>query len=651
MSPFTNIPFTALLLLLLSALPGRAVSQINTYQEANRHFEQQNFEEALPLFEELLLNNPRSLIFFERYIDSLTGLRRYEEAMEAAEYYAGRDSFALQASVKLSELHHLSGQRELAVNRWLEDARANLLNMQAIYYIGNAATERSEYETAIQIYEMANEALGDETLFLGEIANNYMLSGDFESSVEVYFRLITDSPDQMPFVQQRFLRMRDPNLYEIASFELEEVLADLDYTHAAYSQMYQLLIWLLIETEEFTRAYHVARQFENSTPYDIYSLFTLGHQLRSAHQFEIAVQSYEYYLESAESSLQPRALEELGHTHREWALYAMQNQVLDDGSLQEINRAAYRYYEKLITDYPGYQRSSLVLTSLIDLSLDGFRDVEQAGIWFEKLRDSDQEEHLAFINYTEGRIALFNRQFSLARQLLTRADRTADDPNLSEKARYYISLSDLFAGDYEFAEIQLRSLEQRSTSYYANEAIKMRMWISSGLRADSTGGYLGGISRGLFALHTGEFEEAFTELEPVISDPRGPLGDDMIVELKKIAPPHYYPAIFSGIDQLIENQTESPLRERLIWDAISLAIYFREAASEPAGSSAGSAAGELNETAGRSSGLELNETAPGPEQAAQIIEDYSEMLLMEFPDGFYAPYIREMLRNQPEIAI
>src|SRR5690625_6769362 len=86
----------------------------------------------------------------------------------------------------------------------------------------------------------------------------------------------------MPFVQQRFLRMRDRNLYEIASFELEEVLAELDYTHAAYSQMYQLLIWLLIETEEYNRAYHVARQFENSTPYDIYSLFTLGHQLRSA---------------------------------------------------------------------------------------------------------------------------------------------------------------------------------------------------------------------------------------------------------------------------------------------------------------------------------------------------------------------------------
>src|SRR5690625_5974824 len=85
---------------------------------------------------------------------------------------------------------------------------------------------------------------------------------------------------------------------------------------------------------------------------------------------------------------------------------------------------------------------------------------------------SDPGDNLDFINNTEGRIALFSRQFPLARQLLTRADRSADDSNLSEKARYYLALSDLFAGDYEFAEIQLRSLEKRSTSYYANEAIK-----------------------------------------------------------------------------------------------------------------------------------------------------------------------------------
>src|SRR5690625_7786614 len=175
----------------------------------------------------------------------------------------------------------------------------------------------------------------------------------------------------------------------------------------------------------------------------------------------------------------------------------------------------------------------------------------------------------------------------------------------------------------------------------------MRMWISSVLRADSTGGYLEGISRGLFALHTGEFEEAFLELEPVISESWSPLGDDMIVELKKMAPPPYYPAIFSRIEKLIEEQTESPLRERLIWDAISLAIYFRE----PAGPSAESDTDEQNETAGHSTGLEFNDTAPGPEQAAGWREEYSETLRREVPEGVHGPYVRGMPRHRPDSAI
>jgi hypothetical protein len=91
--------------------------------------------------------------------------------------------------------------------------------------------------------------------------------------------------------------------------------------------------------------------------------------------------------------------------------------------------------------------------------------------------------------YAEGRIALFKKILP-ARQTLTRADRATDNSNLSERARYYVSLSDFYAGDYEFAEIQLRSLERRHTSYYANDAIKLRMWIKNGKRADTTGAVL-----------------------------------------------------------------------------------------------------------------------------------------------------------------
>src|SRR5690625_7552726 len=114
-----------------------------------------------------------------------------------------------------------------------------------------------------------------------------------------------------------------------------------------------------------------------------------------------------------------------------------------------------------------------------------------------------------------------------------------------------------------------------------------------------------------------------------------------------MAPPPYYPALFNRNEKLIEEQTESPLRERLIWDAISLAIYFRE----PAGHSAESNADEQNETAGHSTGLEVNDTAPGPERAAGGVEEDSEMGWMGLPEGVSAALVREMVPAQPGFAV
>jgi tetratricopeptide (TPR) repeat protein len=132
--------------------------------------------------------------------------------------------------------------------------------------------DRQEYDAAIDLYKEAQEYIGDDTLFLNELANTYMQAGRFEESVQQYFRLIINSPDQMSLVQQRFLRMRDNNLYQIAAFELEDQLMDLDFSHGPTHPLSAYLTWLLMETEEYQRAFVFARQYENQTSYTIHAL-------------------------------------------------------------------------------------------------------------------------------------------------------------------------------------------------------------------------------------------------------------------------------------------------------------------------------------------------------------------------------------------
>lgn len=321
---------TKLLFLLLSFVllfPLTSYGQNEDYQTANQLIQQQRYEEALPIIRSLYEQNPRSYVYFDRYTRCLINLKQFDEAEEVARNQAQNSRFQLQASTKLAEILHLKGEREKALETWNQIIERNRGSQQAYYATGNSMTSRQEFDAAVELYNEARKDLNNDSLFLNELANTYLQAGRFEESVEEYFRLIVQSPDQMSLVQQRFLRMRDDKLYEIAAFELEDQLLQLDTEHQSYSPLYQLLIWLLLETDEHQRAFVFARQYENQTNYSIYSLFSLGNQLLSARNFELATQAFQYYTESAESSLRFRAKESLAAAYREWGEYLKQNNI------------------------------------------------------------------------------------------------------------------------------------------------------------------------------------------------------------------------------------------------------------------------------------------------------------------------------------
>jgi len=631
-----NIVKTLFLILsVFLALPLRSAAQIDEYRQANLYFEQENFEEALPIFEQLYRENPRSLVFFNRYTESLIGLKMFEKAESVAREQIGQNRFDLQASLKLAEIQHLKGERDQAINLWLEEARAYRTNIQAIYSIGNSLVNRMEYDTATDVYKIAQDALNDGSLFLGEIANTQMRAGNFEEAVRVYFQLIIQSPDQMSLVQQRFLRMRDDELYTVAAIELEDTLLQLDYNNQAYSTLYQLLSWLLIETEQYQRAFVVAKRFETDTPFPIYSLFSLGRQLRSSKEYELAAQSFQHYTNESGETLKYRAMEELGNTYVQWGDYIDRNRSASLAKSDSLYSRAYEIYTTIIEEASQNSNQQRVLASMIDLSFDHYKDNRLADRWISKLREITPEMESPYLHYAEGRKALFAGDHVIARQQLTRADRATDDSNLSEKARYYLSLSDFYSGDYEFAQIQLKSLSRRHTSYYANNAIKLEMWINQGLRADSTGAILDTVGNGLYSLELGRYEETLRILEPLLAASASMFADDLVVELINELPVEFYRHLYALNNRILNNSASSPLRERLYWNKINLSEYLLRNRNADFVSLDMSFTDNMEEF-----NLEKDDLL-------KLYEDF----LIQFPSGFYAPYVRQRLNSNQQVSI
>ena len=610
-------------------------SQTSEFQLANRLMQQQNFEEALPILENLYENNPNSLIFFDQYIDCLVNLTLYDEAEKVARDQSNNDRFRSQAKIKLAEILHISGKRDEAIQIWLSESQRGQNSIQNYYAIGSSMLSRQEFDEAIKLFKRGQNWFNNPGLFINELADTYMQAGRFEEAVNEYYQLIIHSPDQMGLVQQRFFQMRDPDVYEIAALELEDLLLDMHFTESSYSSLYQLLAWLLLETEQYQRAFQFARYYENQTSFTIYSLFSLASQLLSAREFELAVQAYEFYLNDSVESIRSRSAEELSAAYIQWARYLQQNNIGSYNRYNELNQKAYDLSIKVIQSDPNYNRAERVYAQIIDLNVDYFKDVEEAEKWFSIMEQQRDRMDESYLYYAEGRIAIFKNDFTTARHSLTRADRNSGNSNLSERARYYLSLSDFFAGDYDFAEIQLQSLERRNTSFFANDAIKLRMWIKNGLRADTTRSLLNSISKSMYHLHSGDYNAALEELEPVMATGQNPFAADLLTELISVLPDSYLPLLLQLSDRIISAQPNSPKKERLYWDrATMIEQYIKRD-------------GQISRSPYNFSFLVEN---PVFQFSKNDLYDLFEDLIMEFPSGFYAIYARERLQQLEQSA-
>ena len=622
-----GIPLILFISLLLADL---SFSQSRDFQTANRLMQQQNYEQAIPILSDLHDQNPSSFVFFDRLIDALIQTSELDRAEEIVRKQIDRGNVTLQAKGILGEILHLKGQQDEALEVWQNALESSNGNIQAHYIIASSMNNRREYDEAIRTYIEARNLLNNQNLFLNELANTYMQAGRFDESVNEYFQLILESPRQMAIVQQRFFQMRDQQLYDIASFELEDLMLDLSTSHEAYSSLYQLLSWLLLETQQYERAYNFARYYEEQTSYTVYSLFSMGNRFLSAKQFQYAENAYEFYKESTNLSTRYRSYDELSNTYLQWGNYAEQNNLTPADSVRTLYQKSYNNAEALIEQNTEYEQAGRVLSRLIELSLDIFKNRENAGRWFQKLQENSGSDD-PYSLYSEGRIAIFDKNFSLARQHLARADRATDQSNLSEKVRYFSALSDFFAGDSEFAEIQLRSLERRNDSYYANDAVQLRMWIQNGMRADTTGSILNTLGEGVYAMHIGNYDRALEQLSPLLQEPGAMLTDDLTVELSSTLPEEYSALKLQLINKQINSNSGSPLLERLMWDRALLVEQIVQ--------------GRIKINQDRTPELDVIDVEVQMEFTQTDAEEFFEEIILSFPDGFYASFARNKLQQ------
>jgi len=642
--------FSLLFILCLGFLCQPARAQLdNDYFSADQLLRQQKYEQAYEKFYRLHQQNPSTYIYFSKATECLIQLKRYEKAIGITQKAMTDGHYNAQAMVRLGEIYHISGDTEKAHSTWDSVMEKYAGNQQVTLRVARTMSDRHVFDRAITIYKKLQQNYSTSNMVSSELAGTYLQAGHYEKAIQEYLQLVKQSPERMNFVQQRFIRYRDDNIYDVAILEISDFLDELSPTHPSYRKLQQLEVWLLMERELFQRALMTAKNYEAQSSDLTYLLYNIGPKLLSAQKFELAEQAYNYYIDNNIYSVKFRSMEKLAEVYRAWAQY-LENYNLGLSSKRDtLYQQAFETLKAIWDQNPNYQRLNKVLVAMSELALDVQHQPKTASNYLDELRKLSDASLSSQINYIEGRLHLYNQDYTRARVAFTKSNKQENSGALAEKTRYYLALTDFYAGDYEFAKIQLNALERQNTSYYANDAVQLRLWIQNGLQADSSGTQLDPFAKAVEYFSQGKDQLGSNKLQDLFDQGAyHPLVDDAILEMSTHKTSEnvmtIYQALVSYLDQ---SGKTSPLQERLLWEKARIADQFvtnENVRFSLSNNNADSLSAE-QQFFNRS---KQQGRPPIPTNTEELITIYED-ILMNYPNGFYASYVRSRINELQDI--
>lgn len=639
--------FTCLLLAgLLWFAPPEARAQsddVASFSLGNELLRQGEFEQAWDIFRVLLESNPRSYAVYDRAVSSLIGLRRFDDARQITYERLRAQGPEINTMVRLGEVYHASGEHEQALQAWERVIDLHADNIMAYRRVADVLNRRRYFLRAVEVYQSAQQALDDASLFALEIADNYLAAAELESAMEAYLDLLAMGEHYRVRIQRQLTSYDEQRLYDTAIVAAEQRLAGSLVPGGGRDLAYRdFLVWLYMERGLYRRALAAARTLERYSEHTHHAMFRLGRVFRSQQLFEFSEQAFTYYEDMPEHPLRARSMEELARTWQEWADHLVDTNRDFAGAADTLYKKAFARIDGLMSEYPRYEREIQTLRIQTELALDHLKDVDAARTYHERMvRVAASQEDEALVEYVEGRILLFDSDFSMARLALTRSNRLTESSDLANKTRYFLGLGDFYRGDFGYARLQFRALERDQYAWFANNALQMRYLLQEAYDQDAPepNEALLQLARGRHLYDTGRYDQALQTLQPVIDAPGASLEQSeaallMTRVLRRIDTPQAFEAINGFVERPAVLMHAG---ERLLWERARMADMVLLMATENA-QHGGDGPGD-SRASDHVQGDGVGTTHLGRDE---VIGFYEEILLV-YPDGFFADLSRERI--------
>lgn len=528
-----------------------AVSAQNP-QLAMHYYNRGEYEKAESLFRDLAKSQPENNVYFEKLMDCLTQLRKYDDALDQIDqrisrfprdpinYYLRGNIYELQEN---PEKAHRDFQKAIAVASE---------NPPTISKLAQEFQERGKFELAIQSYEASIKNGKIHPSFTLPMAALHYRLGQYDQMIDRYLDAVDYRPESASFVLNYFQRYLPDDYLDALEKKVIKRL------QSSSSESYnEILAWTYIQDNNYGMAYRQLRSIDKRKQENGYRLFSLGENAIQADEYQDAIRIFDYiiadkgrtspyYYKSYEAILKARK--------------ADIKQKADSNLFEQLSSLTTDYLHLL--DSLGYNRfTAPLIKDIAEVQAFELHDYKAATHTLERLIEiTGLSQQLL----SESKILLADIYLSTgdrweATLLYSQVDKAHQEDETGQLARFKNAKLSYYMGEFEWAQKQFDILRAATSRLIANDAIDMNIFIIDNLGLDTTDQNLTAYATADFLHFKNEDQKALKKLDSLSKalPKEHNLRDDIIYLSAKIhADNQRYEAALSNYEAIVSEYTD-----------------------------------------------------------------------------------------------
>jgi tetratricopeptide (TPR) repeat protein len=489
---------------------------------AQQYLADGEFEKAVILFEKLHTQDSDNEYYFDRYIECLMELQRYEDVERSLLKQIRRRPNDSRLYVNYGRMFELQGKEEEAKKQFRKAIDQLPKDRYAVSKLANAFSSANKYDLAVETYEKGANLLNDRQFFSYSLADLYRRKGDVPKMIEQYLNSLDAFPERVDNIKSIFQRYLSNEDMQVLQQQLYDRIQNT--TGAGSVQYIDMLAWVFLQKKDYRNALRQVRALDKQQKGDGLRVYQLAQIAANDKDYDVAIEAYQYVIDKGAGT--PFFVDS-----KQEFLRCRRNKLVEgyNYSREELVELE-KQYEAFIATYGKSRGTATLIMELADLEAVYLNNLDKSIALLAELitLPGISAGMLGQAKLNLGDYYLMKTEVWESTLLYSQVDKAYKDDILGHEARFRNARLAYYSGDFEWAQAQFDILKASTAKLIANDALDMSVFIMDNLNLDTTAKALQFYAEADMLIFQNRFDEAFGKLDSLIKAyPNHSLEDDV----------------------------------------------------------------------------------------------------------------------------